>query len=438
MGRGWAIIAVLAGCARITAREYRTDTPVAPSVRDAPIADSLVYRAKVAVQGPLLHVEIAQAETCVEVTTERVHRMTRIERHADPTITGTTWLVAALGVGGGIAGYAQADALATQNGTTPDAIRQTAIGMAVLGLAATAIGFVDLSRARDEQRDDGLIAGASRRREYACKQHRTGGVELVVAGIGAPLDGTGAADVDLSSLAENVFDDALTATIEGKELALPLAPTQRRALVLAISLQPQSRIAQDRLAKHRAQCDAAIARARALTPEPPEEISSAAPVAWTSAHDACDELWTSALTSEVAVVDARIVEARCKARMTRVAFALAETEEPADAADLASELGQLRVECPALPHLDDAERKVASLVARRAQAAAREERARSQVEAQARREELRRARAQAASQRSWGDAPLLCNDGSLSPSCTCGGNRQGCCSHHHGVAGCSQ
>lgn len=34
-------------------------------------------------------------------------------------------------------------------------------------------------------------------------------------------------------------------------------------------------------------------------------------------------------------------------------------------------------------------------------------------------------------------SPLLCNDGTESPSCTCGGRRQGCCSHHGGVAGCS-
>lgn len=35
-------------------------------------------------------------------------------------------------------------------------------------------------------------------------------------------------------------------------------------------------------------------------------------------------------------------------------------------------------------------------------------------------------------------APLLCRDGTLSPSCVCGGSRRGCCSHHGGVAGCSQ
>lgn len=31
---------------------------------------------------------------------------------------------------------------------------------------------------------------------------------------------------------------------------------------------------------------------------------------------------------------------------------------------------------------------------------------------------------------------LLCADGTSSPSCTCGGPRRGCCSHHGGVKGC--
>lgn len=40
---------------------------------------------------------------------------------------------------------------------------------------------------------------------------------------------------------------------------------------------------------------------------------------------------------------------------------------------------------------------------------------------------------------SWATAPLRCRDGSLSPSCVCGqASRRGCCSHHGGVAGCSQ
>ncbi|MDC3989151.1 hypothetical protein [Polyangium jinanense] len=35
------------------------------------------------------------------------------------------------------------------------------------------------------------------------------------------------------------------------------------------------------------------------------------------------------------------------------------------------------------------------------------------------------------------DRPLLCCDGTLSPTCTCDGPRRGCCSHHKGVCGCA-
>ena len=48
------------------------------------------------------------------------------------------------------------------------------------------------------------------------------------------------------------------------------------------------------------------------------------------------------------------------------------------------------------------------------------------------------ARREAAALESRTYAPLLCRDGTLSPSCVCGGSRRGCCSHHGGVAACSK
>ncbi len=63
-----------------------------------------------------------------------------------------------------------------------------------------------------------------------------------------------------------------------------------------------------------------------------------------------------------------------------------------------------------------------------------------QREAEARAAERARRREEAAreaAQRRWSRAPLLCNDGTRSPSCICGGSRRGCCSWHGGVAGCS-
>jgi hypothetical protein len=60
--------------------------------------------------------------------------------------------------------------------------------------------------------------------------------------------------------------------------------------------------------------------------------------------------------------------------------------------------------------------------------------------AEAREAERARRREEAAQEsalRRWSSAPLLCNDGTQSPSCVCGGSHRGCCSHHGGVAGCS-
>ena len=47
-------------------------------------------------------------------------------------------------------------------------------------------------------------------------------------------------------------------------------------------------------------------------------------------------------------------------------------------------------------------------------------------------------RRQEAAAREWAMAPLMCRDGTPSPSCVCGGSHRGCCSHHGGVAGCSR
>lgn len=60
-----------------------------------------------------------------------------------------------------------------------------------------------------------------------------------------------------------------------------------------------------------------------------------------------------------------------------------------------------------------------------------EEMRQEQVAARQRREEERAERAARSASRG-----LRCCDGSLSPSCSCGGSHRGCCSHHGGVCGC--
>ena len=66
------------------------------------------------------------------------------------------------------------------------------------------------------------------------------------------------------------------------------------------------------------------------------------------------------------------------------------------------------------------------------------EQARKAEQVRAERAAANARRRQDAAANAWASAPLLCRDGSLSPSCVCGGSRRGCCSHHGGVAGCSQ
>ena len=86
---------------------------------------------------------------------------------------------------------------------------------------------------------------------------------------------------------------------------------------------------------------------------------------------------------------------------------------------------QIRRTCEGVRAAELKRQKQAAAAARAAQLTA--ERAERQT--------ARRANAAASA---WSIAPLLCRDGSLSPSCVCGGSRRGCCSHHGGVAGCSK
>ena len=75
------------------------------------------------------------------------------------------------------------------------------------------------------------------------------------------------------------------------------------------------------------------------------------------------------------------------------------------------------------------ERRAAELLARQREAElARERRAAELLARQREAQERRERRA---------ESPLLCRDGSHSPTCTCGRPRRGCCSHHGGVVGCS-
>ena len=73
----------------------------------------------------------------------------------------------------------------------------------------------------------------------------------------------------------------------------------------------------------------------------------------------------------------------------------------------------------------------------RARQEALEEKRRRAEERAAKQKEIAKQRAEERRQRAYDYSPLRCSDGTLSPSCTCGGSYRGCCSWHGGVAGCS-
>jgi hypothetical protein len=86
-----------------------------------------------------------------------------------------------------------------------------------------------------------------------------------------------------------------------------------------------------------------------------------------------------------------------------------------------------------LAKLEEVVRKKQEAANRRAEAAqAKEDKKRAAIEA---REQRRRAAAERREARA--SRGLMCNDGTESPGCSCGGSWRGCCSRHGGVAGCA-
>jgi hypothetical protein len=92
--------------------------------------------------------------------------------------------------------------------------------------------------------------------------------------------------------------------------------------------------------------------------------------------------------------------------------------------------------------LEKSEAIVAKLDAQDARKRAAEAKRQAAAEERARRAEARRVlaaeRAEQRREAGRDSSMLLCNDGTLSPTCTCGrASNRGCCSWHGGVAGCS-
>lgn len=98
-----------------------------------------------------------------------------------------------------------------------------------------------------------------------------------------------------------------------------------------------------------------------------------------------------------------------------------------------------RPEPPAIAKLRATQARDEQALARQEEVARQREQARAERERKlqaAQEERERRQRAAEEARQNRESMGLLCCDGSMSPSCSCGGSHQGCCSHHGGVCGC--
>ena len=432
-----AMLGLAMGCAQIHSREVSTDAPMSPTVDHQRIDNSTTYETTVSVRGEVIRLDVEQSERCAEITTPRAHRTTAVTRTADRTTTNATWGIAAAAVGLGVYNYSDPSATGNDyHAATP--------ALAVLGLAAAAIAVVDSIRATDYERDDGVVAGTPKHVESSCRHRKTRGQEVALLlangySLFATLDANGVAEFAATTVPDvGLPDDSSTvvATIGSYRLGVHLETSQRAELRRALLADPRSRLASDLLEERRTRCEQAVSSARVPTTE---DAPDAAQLGWRAAKDACADIWSAELETEFRAVNHRIEEAQCNRRLAQAASEL--TASASSTEDLASELVDLRTQCgseernPQLAKLDTA---FAAIVRRKAREAAAEERRIAQQQAAEARAMRREQEAAQQRQRSWGSAMLLCNDGSLSPTCTCGrSSYQGCCSHHHGVNRCS-
>jgi hypothetical protein len=454
MGSRFGAFVVLAafgaGCAPIYRHEAVSDEPLQSLVHDDRIADSVEYQATAAVHGELLTLSVEQSETCETITTPQFHRVRSITRNADATITRATWISAAVGLALGGYGYLNADTVAAQsNGAeTPDSIREASIGALIVGVAAAVVGVIDAARATDYQHDDGVLGGRARREEHFCERHKTRATDVsVLLGRGEPivvkLDGTGNADIDLAALPADAVPEApplVVVTIGAAHEDIRLSSPSWIELRGALLADPHSRLAMAVLAARHAHCDELVTAARAVTPAAPEGLAVTVGGTWATAKQGCADLWTADMTAEQSSVERRIADTKCAQELDAATSELA-AANATNADGLLAELGDVRRECTSqaqIAQITQLDAKLAIFVkqAERAEAEA----AKHLAQQQAREARDAQRQQQAAQQRAQNrsSAMLLCNDGTLSPTCTCGRDSyRGCCSHHQGVNSCS-
>jgi len=448
LGLTWV---VAAGCASIRVQESVLETPLPPTVRDACVPDSVKYAATAVVDAEVIRVSVEQSETCAELTTQRSHRVRTVVRTADPVVTRTTWATAALGLGGGVYSYANADALAERDpdGLTGQDYRQYGLGVAAVGVGAIVLAVIDGLRATDSEHDDGVINGASTRIESTCRrrptQHRD--IALVLArghSVEARLDNRGQAEFSLLATPEAGLPDSATsivATIGVDRVQIYLTSAQRLELRSALVANSRSRVAIDALERRRAACAQAVAMAHEQTPAEPDEAAEPLRAVWLSAKSSCTDLWTRELEAELAGVDRRIEAGRCNRRALHASESLTGDITEISIDMVAIELDGIREHCPMTTvarQLRQLDARLVSMTKQIERVRVEETRRIARQAAQAAKEARRQQQQSEQRHRSWGSARLLCNDGTLSPSCTCGrGSYRGCCSWHGGVNSCS-
>lgn len=436
MWRAGGVFAVLVGgCAAIQTTETIDNAPLPPAVHESTLPGSLTYDVTTSVVGAQLSIAVEQSESCATITTQRVHRRRHVAKTAESSTLGMFWGVAIGGLGGGVYGYLNAEALASPPYSVEQYRSYSAV-TAIVGLAALAVAAIDTARAADDDFDDGVIEGERDRALAECRRGPARGKDVTIVfasgeRLPARLDRGGASTFRLTPISEADLAGPLAATIGDARVAVSLAVEDVTTLHTALAADPRSRIAIDRLAARRTECTRQASIARAADDHD----------AWLAAKTGCADLWTGELETERVAAEARGVLRRCDTALSSIETTIANAATVDDLALAEGTVLEVRNACTSAAHvarMQQLEARAAAMAKQLARAQQEEEKRIAREEAAARRAAQQAAQREAAAARLWSNSRLRCNDGSLSPSCTCGrSSYQGCCSWHGGVASCS-
>lgn len=184
----------LAGCASIETRVSSVDTLLSAERQSQHIASSTQYTVVTSVDGERIVLVVSQADRCAQTDTLRHHRTTHMTRVPDTRVmTALSVVMTVFGVAGAY-GYIDADNIAqmqTDSGTatTPAEVRASSI--VAMGIAGASLLFLgaNVVRARDSDRDDGIITASVPRGEVACNEQATRAARVVLELGGGTLTG---------------------------------------------------------------------------------------------------------------------------------------------------------------------------------------------------------------------------------------------------------